>query len=64
MNKPEKEERPLNYKFTQYLIELGKSKNTAKGYAGKIELYQKWCEDSFGTTPNKLYRSNILDYIS
>lgn len=54
MNKPEKEERPLNYKFTQYLIELGKSKNTAKGYAGKIELYQKWCEDSFGTTPNKL----------
>lgn len=54
----------MNFKFMQYLIELGKSKNTAKGYAGKIDLYQKWCDDSFGSIPTKLYRSNILDYIS
>lgn len=50
--------------FRQYLLNIGKSKNTALNYCDKIRLYLKWCSDSFGSEPQVLYRANVLDYIS
>ena len=50
--------------FEAYLKRMGKSENTALTYCRNIRMYMTWCRDSFGSEPKKLYRSNILDYIS
>lgn len=54
----------MTQKFSEYLIGCGKSKNTISTYERNISLYLRWCRDSFGKEPEKLYRSNVLDYIS
>lgn len=50
--------------FVNYMRVYGKSENTVSGYCGKVELFMRWCEDSFGSRPRLLYRANVLDYIS
>lgn len=50
--------------FYEYLLSIGKSENTAKNYCDKVRIFNRWCEDSFGTIPLTLYRANVLDYIS
>ncbi len=48
--------------FAEYLNQIGKSPNTIKSYREKIGLYYKWCMESFGSKPGRLYRTNVLDY--
>lgn len=50
--------------FANYLKQIGKSPNTIKTYIRNIHLYCEWCQTSFGDTPSRLYRANIMDYIS
>lgn len=50
--------------FEEYLKRIGKSENTALTYCRNIRMYFSWCRDSFGSEPKKLYRSNVLEYIS
>ncbi len=50
--------------FTAHLQSLGKSGNTIRTYCYDVRRYLDWCRESFGTEPEILYRSNILDYIS
>ena len=50
--------------FEEYLRRIGKSKNNALTYCRNIRMYFSWCRDSFGSEPKKLYRSNVLEYIS
>ncbi len=52
------------HSFEEYLISLGKSKNTRTTYCRNIKSYLKWCESSFGEEPSQLFRANILEYIS
>ena len=50
--------------FSEYLHTLGKSANTAAAYCRDVSLYLKWCQATFGEQPVKLYRANVLEYIS
>lgn len=51
-------------KFIGHMKQQGKAAYTVNGYWEKITLYMRWCEDSFGSRPDQLYRANILEYIS
>lgn len=50
--------------FQDYLLNMGKSENTATAYLRDAKLFLDWCRDSFGNEPKQLYRANILEYIS
>lgn len=50
--------------FKEWLIQKGKSENTIKTYLIHLKGYKKWFQENFKTKPKKLYRENILDYIS
>lgn len=50
--------------FEEYLRSLGRSDDTVKTYCRDVGLYLSWCRDSFGEEPQRLYRANILEYIS
>lgn len=50
--------------FENYLKEQNTSANTAETYLIAIRQYMKWYADSFGEEFKKLYRPNILEYIS
>ena len=50
--------------FKEYLLELGKSENTAAAYGRDAALFLVWCRDSFGEEPRQLYCTNVLEYIS
>ena len=50
--------------FVRYMREQGKAEYTVNGYWEKVLLYMRWCEDSFGSRPDQLYRANVLEYIS
>lgn len=50
--------------FKYYLYALGKSNNTITTYLRNVQLYFRWCIDSFGSEPKQLYRANVQDYIS
>lgn len=50
--------------FIEYLRRIGKSENTVLNYCEKVQLYFRWCMDSFGSEPKQLYRANVLDYKS
>lgn len=51
-------------KFSNYLVNDGKSSNTIKSYILHIKNYMKWYYDSFGEEFKQLYRQNILEYRS
>lgn len=50
--------------FIGHMKQQGKAVYTVNGYWEKITLYMRWCEDSFGSRPDQLYRANVLEYIS
>jgi len=50
--------------FKNWLVEEGKSENTVKSYVRHIKKYLNWFQESFNISFSKLYRENILDYIS
>ena len=50
--------------FKKYLQAQGKSANTIKTYLRDVELFLRWCAESFGKGPERLYRANVQDYIS
>ena len=50
--------------FKDYLLNLGKSENTAAAYLRDAKLFLVWCKDSFGDEPKQLHRANIQEYIS
>ena len=54
----------MTEEFSEYLKESGKSENTIKTYCRNISLFFSWCRDSFGEEPTRLYRANVLEYIS
>lgn len=51
--------------YRAYLTEQGKAENTIKSYCLAVGTYLKWYEESFGLKRiGRLYRANVLDYIS
>jgi site-specific recombinase XerD len=50
--------------FKRYLKINGVSKVTIKSYILKIKEYIQWYQESFGLEFSKLYRENVLDYLS
>ena len=50
--------------FKDYLLDMGKSENTAAAYLRDAKLFLVWCKDSFGDEPKLLHRANIQEYIS
>ncbi len=50
--------------FRDYLLDMGKSENTAAAYLRDVKLFPAWCKDSFGDEPKQLHRANIQEYIS
>lgn len=51
--------------FTQHLKLENKSLNTISTYTGAVRMFLRWYGQTFGDVPfTRLYRENILDYIS
>lgn len=50
--------------FKTHLILQGKSSNTVGSYVQHINGYNQWYTGTFGSECLRLYRENILDYIS
>lgn len=50
--------------FRNYLMNEGKSNNTINSYIRHLNGYISWYSDSFGEDFHKLYRENILDFVS
>ena len=50
--------------FKEWLIQENKSENTIKTYLIHLNGYKKWFQESYNSEINRLYRENILDYIS
>lgn len=50
--------------FSNYLKEKGKAENTIHSYVRTIAAYSAWYQESMGDELQKLYRANILDYVS
>lgn len=50
--------------YINYLKDNNKTDGTIKTYLLDLACYIKWFEDTTGKKLNKLYRENILDYIS
>ena len=51
-------------KFCDYLTEKGSSKKTIETYGQAVEGYMEWYQATFGELLQRLYRANVLDYIS
>lgn len=51
-------------RFPKYLREQGKAEGTIQNYSRKVAEYMKWHEESFGSSPKKIFRANVLDYKS
>lgn len=50
--------------FSEYMTMQGKAARTARAYCRDVALYLEWCRESFGEQPTRLYRANVLEYIS
>lgn len=50
--------------FCDYLAEKGSAKRTVETYGQAVCGYMEWYQASFGEPFQKLYRANVLDYIS
>lgn len=50
--------------FSSYLQMQGKSNRTVEVYCRNVSLYFRWCKETFGECPSKLYRVNVLEYIA
>ena len=54
----------IEEEFTNYLKLQNKSDGTIGTYLLKLKCYKQWFKDTTGKELTKLYRENILDYIS
>lgn len=50
--------------YKNYLHNQSKSDNTIRAYTLHIKGYISWYTTTYGNAPTRLYRANILDYIS
>ena len=50
--------------FRNYLMAQGKSENTVASYCLAVGAYLRWYAQTFGEEMVKLYRANVLDYLS
>lgn len=50
--------------FCDFLLEQGHSGKTVETYGQAVDGYLNWYKAAFGAQFQKLYRSNVLDYIS
>lgn len=50
--------------YREYLVNSGKADNTVKSYLLHIKNYISWYSQTYGESATRLYRANILDYIS
>lgn len=50
--------------YQEYLHSQSKAQNTIKSYSLHIGNYITWYTNTYGEAPTRLYRANILDYIS
>lgn len=50
--------------YREFLTRQDKAKNTISSYIGAVRRYMLWYSDSCGLSFEKLYRANVLDYIS
>lgn len=50
--------------YQEHLHSQGKADNTIKSYTLHIGNYISWYTDTYGNAPTRLYRANVLDYIS
>lgn len=50
--------------FCDYLKENGFAKRTVETYGQAVHEYMEWYQATFDETLQKLYRANVLDYIS
>lgn len=50
--------------YELYLSNVSKANNTIAAYMLHIKGYLQWCKESYGDVPTRLYRANILDYVS
>lgn len=51
--------------YRAFLVSRGKAENTVKSYCLAAGAYLKWYEESYGLKrAGRLYRTNVLDYIS
>ena len=50
--------------FSSYLQMRGRSSGTVTVYCRNVSAYFRWCRDTFGETPTRLYRANVLEYIA
>lgn len=51
-------------KFCDYLTEKGFAQRTVETYSQAVYGYMEWYRTTFGETFQKLYRANVLDYVS
>lgn len=49
-------------RFTEFLINEGKSKSTIDGYVRDTKLYMSWFEKTYNRSCSKLFRENIIQY--
>ena len=54
----------MEQEYIDYLVDNNKSDGTIKTYLLNLNCYKSWFSDTTGKELNKLYRENILDYIS
>lgn len=50
--------------FCEYLTEKGCSMRTIETYGQAVDGYMEWYQATFGEPLRRLYRANVLDYIS
>lgn len=50
--------------YKEYLNKNYKSKNTTGSYYGNVSRYLSWCKGTYGMEPDKLYRANVVDFVS
>lgn len=54
----------LTDSFRTYLEDCGKAHNTILSYVRSIMAYSTWYQESLGAEVQKLYRANVLDFVS
>lgn len=50
--------------FESFVAQIDMSSETVKTYSGRVRRYLEWCQDTFSSVPEKLHRSNMLEFKS
>ena len=54
----------MKERFRDYLAAKGCAERTIETYGQAVEGYMEWYQETFGEPLQRLYRANVLDYIS